>query len=204
MQFWKNFTLNFQNSGTEPQKKKKPEKLWVGVEHICDKREGSHACEYRVELRKEDLSPVVKQPTWLFGRDHTVIAVKALLPELSNRLRDLLSENFNAKKIVRLGSIEYRSSGETAISRSYWPKSELPKVEGGTRGLGLGYFLEAIAVKHLQKLDFSEIKTTEAPVDPRLNQLKKIKLKPDTPYPIRTWLLALGFGIKKSIRKKSR
>jgi len=113
------------------------------------------------------------------------------------------------------GVIEYEYSPENLLYTScyYAPKGAL----GHYRGLGLGYYIETIAVQLLleqhpepDRLRFKSSDSNPAlwheapPSARRIGQLLKIGLKPGTPYPAKDWLNALAIGIEARVQAHAR
>jgi hypothetical protein len=66
----------------------------------------------------------------------------------------------------------------------------------------LPYYIEALTTAHLMlNAPTTLISTTTDPSTSRLKQLRRVDLQPDTPYPARVWLEAMGRGIRENKKR---
>lgn len=102
---------------------------------------------------------------------------------------------------ARIGYITYLrglhpdANGQVA-SVHYHPKDGLGGLR--TRHLGMGYFLEALAVHDLQRNGITGVRTSMSASQERRSQLQKAGLEPERVYRPREWLRGLGRGLKAS------
>jgi len=105
------------------------------------------------------------------------------------------------KNSVLLGHINYNlfhySRGITAQTKAVYPK----KFVDSHGFKGMGSYLEAISIKHLQRQGIEKIITTPLQDIGRKKQLKEANLPEDEEVPISEWLKGLGRGIRRSILK---
>lgn len=98
-----------------------------------------------------------------------------------------------------LGWIAYARDGNTAISRSLYPKNKLMDYEARYKSAkrplqGLGAQLERVCLSHLKTLGITHVRTTHAPAEPRVRQLEKLGLPIDEEVPIDEWMQKLEAG----------
>ncbi|MFH1751024.1 MAG: hypothetical protein ABH863_05070 [Candidatus Micrarchaeota archaeon] len=187
----------------EPERKPK---IWVGVYHYHwdtgSSFGGTSFYQFHIARKPEDLPRGGNLPIYEGNKRFSLVSVKSLPPEISKRIASNW-DMMDGKKVQKLGYVNYRWRGNLATSFEYFPKDLLEIKQIQMRHLGIGYFLEAITVRHLLKQKFTMIRSDECPETPRVNQLRKIGLEPGSKYPIRGWLQALGYGINLSIKRRN-
>jgi hypothetical protein len=124
-----------------------------------------------------------------------LVTVRKAPKKFVEALRKFHDENA-AGPMAGVGAILFEYDGHTAYSDYYYPKGTHNRMVENASGLGA--YLEAIAVKHLNKKGVDKVSTTNRPSNARLRQLKKGGLEGNPPVSARAneWLRSLGRVIK--------
>ncbi|MCX6769058.1 MAG: hypothetical protein NT051_00040 [Candidatus Micrarchaeota archaeon] len=127
-----------------------------------------------------------KKKPKLNGKEELVFSVK--LPPMFFPL----AQAFDARKCKVIGSITWNVCGNSAESAIYFPKANV----GGPGTKGLGYFLEYLTARELDKMGIECLRAPANSEPARMGQLEKVGLSAGTPVGISIWKRGMIQGIK--------
>lgn len=151
-----------------------------------------HARTYKFYIGAKDrFKKIIRDEHGGCYKELKLIHVKKASPVLMWRMHNSMNRDvFSSAKIVEQGVIEYNVSGKIANVYHYYPKGESG---GGVKGLG--YLLEAICTKHLQKDGITHVIQGGSIRYPRQKQLEKVGLPLREEVPINEWLRKIFRGV---------
>ncbi|MFH1443052.1 MAG: hypothetical protein ABIG96_03375 [Candidatus Micrarchaeota archaeon] len=156
--------------------------------------------QFRIAGKKEDLPETAFQPP--FNEIHSLINKIRIPAHYAEELLDVLGHT-NIPYVGHIYFEKWDRDPETAESKLYNPRVNLP----GKKASGLPFLMEILAVKHLRKFGYRFVKTSAGAEAPRLKQVSRVGLEPDTQTRIALWLKGMDRGIRETAelyRRKKR